>query len=210
MFASKQDKPHGVVFDDGIQCCRQTPVVFEIFLGKPNTLNVCCGGLLAKQKQPRTVIVRKGLEQDTVNRAEDRSVGANAQRQHKNYRDAEPRSLSEGPKAKTEILDAVYDKPGATGIPTLFLDLFEASKTLRRLESGLLGTHPALDVLFHLHFEMETHLFVEFHLYRWTANQRLQNPEQLREHIELQRFRSGRLQDFEDRPCKPFPVLCFL
>ncbi len=210
MFSSEQHKPHGVVFDDGIQCRRQTPVVFKIFLGKTNALNTCCGGLLAKHKQPCTVIIRKGLEQDTVNRGEDRCVGANAQRQHKNYRDAEPWSLNEGPEAKTEILDEVYDKPGATGIPTLFLDLFEASKILRRLESGLLGTHTALDVLFHLHFEMETHLFVEFHLYRWTANQRLQNPEQLREHIELQRFRSGRLQDFEDRACKPFPVFRFL
>ena len=149
-----------MVFDDGIETRSETTVIIQVLRRETDVGDACVRVLLFKDDETVAMLVRQRPKQHAVNRAEDRGVSTDAERQngYRGDREAGPAGLSH---AETDILPESFQPPCPPGVAAGFLDLLDAAEISGCRQSRRLGAHAVADVLGDLHLHVETHLFVQ-------------------------------------------------
>ena len=104
--------------------------------------------------------------------AEDRGIGANAERQREHGHGGKSGALSEHSRGITQILQNVLDEIHASHIPALLLNLRETANRPERGVAGFFRAQACRKVLGHLLFQVEAQLFFQLHVDLWPAAQR--------------------------------------
>ena len=91
--------------------------------------------------------VRQRLEQDVVDQAEDRSVGADAESERDNGKEGVAGGFPQRTHAEAQILRQVFQPAPAALLAHLLLDISHVPELAKRGIMRLLRGHPACDVL---------------------------------------------------------------
>ena len=94
---------------------------------------VAAGRLLEDTDDPIGIRVRQRLEQDAVNEAEDRGVGADAERQREDRDRCKSRTLRQGSPAVTQVLEQRIEHGQAAPVAVDFFRLLDPAELHKRL-----------------------------------------------------------------------------
>ena len=105
--------------------------------------------------------IRKRLQENRVDHAENGRVGADAEREREQCGKREPRRVEQRTDAVSSILDECFD-PGETALIAIrFFDLHHASEIPSCGAQRLIGGHSLTLVLLRRHLQMKAHLIVQ-------------------------------------------------
>ena len=159
--AAEQDEPHVVEFHESLEALRARAVVENLLIREAGVLDVGQRPLLPQHDEAVAVLIRQRAEQDAVDDAEDRRVGADPERHRQHDHDREARVAAEIAQPVAQVLGERLEQPRQPGVAHVVLDAIEGAERAHRRPPGVAGRHAGLDVLLGEHVDVESELLVE-------------------------------------------------
>src|SRR5689334_10648402 len=147
----------GDAFEDGVLCAP----IEKIRVRPTNYVTVFFARGLIEDDESIRLRVGKWSQQDAVRETEDRSVGADAERERQHDDDRERVTLRQDASAVGNVAHEVVDQANAARAATLFLRLIDTTETSQRRVTRVFRRHAAFHVLLGISFEVKAQLFVE-------------------------------------------------
>jgi hypothetical protein len=128
---------------------------------------------------------RQEAEKERVDKAEDGSIRADSQGQHKDGNTSEPRRFTQPAESVLDVLRQSLNQMNAAGLAALFLDLVRAAKHKTGLAASFRERQARLDKFIDLPVDMKMQLIVEFSLHGLAAKQSTEANQEVSHHRPL-------------------------
>ena len=165
---AEQDEPHVVELDHAGERARLPAVVVHLFRREAEAVGavVLAAGLVARPLLPQddqlvAALVGQRLEEHAVDDAEDRGVGADAERHRQDDDEREAWRLEE---RACPVAHVLHERLGGAHEPRVADVIFHTADVAERGDrraARLIARHAGADVLVGLHVEVEAHFGVE-------------------------------------------------
>ena len=119
---------------------------------------------VSNDDQPFGLSHRQHAQEGGVDQAEDSGVGADSEREAENRDGGEAGALAHRTECIAQVQCHGFDQGKGPPVPIVFLHRVDASETAHSGIAGLRIVHPALQVVFGLHLQMEADLILQLAL----------------------------------------------
>ena len=121
------------------------------------------GSVVRRRSRPGGRIVeRQRAQQNGIDHAEDRDVGADAESEDQDRHHSERAIAAQGAQSKAEVLSDGGDPQRAPAFTAIFFDLAQAAEGEASSTARLLFRHAATNILGDLLLEVKTQFLVQF------------------------------------------------
>ena len=161
--APEQVEEHVVEFDDAVQRAR-LPVVIHLLRREADVVGDRVSLAVVQDDELVAVLVGQRPQQHAVDDAEDRRVGADAERHRHDDDESEARIAAEAAQAVADVLRGDFDEPRQPVVAHVVLDAVNRAEDPLRLAPGGVGRHAFREVLLDQHVDVVAQLCIELTL----------------------------------------------